>query len=124
MPFYQVRLDCIAALSLYCLDSNQPLCYHCKSVVDHLPNKQCVVGSSLTLISSSFFIFDGKNIQVSCIIHFYLCQSNNFLVLAIVCMCMRVYVHVCACVHVCMHVHAHMYIYTFVHVYVFVCFSV
>ena len=43
LPVYQVRL---IALALYCLDSAQPLSCLGSLVVEHLPSKQYVVGSS------------------------------------------------------------------------------
>ena len=49
------------ALSLYCFDSTQPLSCLGSLVVEHLPSKQYVVGSSPT-----FFIFYRKGVvQIS-----------------------------------------------------------
>ena len=38
----------LVALALYCLGSTQPLSCLGSSVAEHLPSKQCVVGSSPT----------------------------------------------------------------------------
>ena len=68
----------VVALDLYCLGSAQPVCCFGSSMVEHLPSKRNVIGSSPTQEALFSFSMERKMIMLVVLPRFNICRAISF----------------------------------------------